>query len=403
MKTLEEFQDIQKGVYDGANTVAPVEALRADVVFAPGGVDAVLEKISAEVRAHNTDISTKEGRAEIASLAYKVSRSKTALDDLGKNLVADWKSRAALVDADRRRVRERLDALRDEVRKPLTEWEDRERARVDGHEEALRVIESLATFDLDASSVEIAVRLARLNSVDFVGRDWQEFYKRANDAFSDAAANLEMARDQALKREAERARLEQLEREAAERAQRERDEKLKSEAAERARLLAEKKAQEDIERERAAAEAERKKIERAAAEAASRAEKERLAAEEKAKREAERARVAAEAERKKIERARVEAEVRAERAERDRMQAQKDAAAAAERAVAAERERAERARAVEEDAARKRASNEERRAEVETRAAEALASLFSSVTHELAHRIVVAVSSGDVPGVMMVY
>ena len=72
-----------------------LRVLTPAVVFVPGGVDKIIGQIEAEVRAVKTDISTKAGREAIGSLAYKVARSKTALDDMGKALAADWKARAA--------------------------------------------------------------------------------------------------------------------------------------------------------------------------------------------------------------------------------------------------------------------------------------------------------------------
>jgi hypothetical protein len=43
-------------------------------------------------------------------MAYKVARSKTALDDGGKKLVADLKQIPKKIDAERKRVRDPLDA-----------------------------------------------------------------------------------------------------------------------------------------------------------------------------------------------------------------------------------------------------------------------------------------------------
>ncbi|OCS62006.1 hypothetical protein BBZ50_02590 [Escherichia coli] len=47
------------------------------------------------------DITTAKGRKEIASLAYKVAQTKTYLDGLGKDLVAELKEIPKLIDANR--------------------------------------------------------------------------------------------------------------------------------------------------------------------------------------------------------------------------------------------------------------------------------------------------------------
>ena len=102
-------------------------------MFKDGGaqIDPILARIEAEVRSHAPDLSTDKGRKAIASLAYKVSQSKTALDNAGKSMTEAQKKEIAAVDAARKKIRDRLDALRDEARKPLTDWEAAEDARAE--------------------------------------------------------------------------------------------------------------------------------------------------------------------------------------------------------------------------------------------------------------------------------
>ena len=88
-----------------------------------------LKEIETEVMAVVPDISTTKGRKEIASLAFKVAKSKVVLEGLGKDLVSDWKIRASKVDESRKFAREFLDSLKDRVRQPLTDWELAEEAR----------------------------------------------------------------------------------------------------------------------------------------------------------------------------------------------------------------------------------------------------------------------------------
>jgi colicin import membrane protein len=59
-----------------------------------------------------------------------VTRSKTAIDDAGKKLNEEARAKINAVDAQRRKIREELDALAEEVRKPLTEWEKAEDQRI---------------------------------------------------------------------------------------------------------------------------------------------------------------------------------------------------------------------------------------------------------------------------------
>lgn len=134
-----------------ANELVVIEKSKAlDVFKSSNSVEDIISKIESEVNSFVNDVNTDKGRKEIKSLAYRVAQSKTYLDGLGKDLVAELKEIPKLIDANRKTVRDRLDALRDKVRQPLTEWEteqDRikaEQQMLAWHEEAL---EMNADFD----------------------------------------------------------------------------------------------------------------------------------------------------------------------------------------------------------------------------------------------------------------
>ena len=96
-------------------------------IFIENRVDSVLREIEKEALSFVPDLSTSSSRKEIASIARKVSKSKVILDNAGKELTADWKAQSKLVDASRKESRDFLDLLRDTVRKPLTDWEDKKK------------------------------------------------------------------------------------------------------------------------------------------------------------------------------------------------------------------------------------------------------------------------------------
>ena len=226
-------------------------------------LDQIIEAIEKEARSLVPDVSTRKGRDAIASMAHKVARSKTYIDNAGKDLVAELKALPKQIDESRRIVRERLDALKDEVRRPLTEWEaEQERIRVEEawnamHEEALVMNENI---DL----------------------------QRAIQFEADHEMALLMNKDFDREREEQRRQAEQ--------AQRERDERLKQEAAEQARRDAEAKHKAEIEaaaRREAEEKARAELAERQRVEAEQRAAREKQEAEERARREKEEA-VAAE-------------------------------------------------------------------------------------------------------------
>lgn len=118
-------------------TIVPQNALE---IFQCNKAEELISKIEAEARSIVPDLSTDKGRKAIASTARKVSTSKVALDNLGKDLVSEWKTKAKGVDAERKLIRNRLDALRDEVRQPLTDWENAEKEREVAEREAAELL-----------------------------------------------------------------------------------------------------------------------------------------------------------------------------------------------------------------------------------------------------------------------
>lgn len=185
--------------------LATVATLVPKVVFAPGGVDRLLTALETEVRTQAKallDISQPKNRKAITSLAYKVARSKTALDDMGKDLGAEWKRLAGLVDADRRSLRERLDALQTEVRAPLDRYEAEEEKRKAEHEAAIAAILAMGEVD-GLSSAEISERQWTVPSND--DRAWQEYAFRADAAITTVIERLAAAHEAAVQREAEAA------------------------------------------------------------------------------------------------------------------------------------------------------------------------------------------------------
>lgn len=107
-------------------------------------IKAILDQVEFEVKSFEHDMTNDARRKKTASLARKVASTKTYLDGLGKDLVSDWKAKANIVDGSRKKMRDRLDELKAEARKPLTEWEEEQKAieearRVEAEKEAIRV------------------------------------------------------------------------------------------------------------------------------------------------------------------------------------------------------------------------------------------------------------------------
>lgn len=96
-----------------------------EVFSGENGLNLYVEEARAIVLGFEHKLDTDAGRSKTKSLASKVSRLKTKLDGLGKDLVSDWKTKAKVVDNNRKAMRDQLDELKVIARQPLTDWEDK--------------------------------------------------------------------------------------------------------------------------------------------------------------------------------------------------------------------------------------------------------------------------------------
>lgn len=272
-------------------------------------VDPILAAIKKAVADFVPDVTTAKGRKEIASMAHNVAQSKTYLEGIGKKLADEYKDIPKKIDANRRRIKDELDALKDEVRRPLTEWEEAEKARVQGIKDRIESMrEALARSGDTSTAIALEIRTVESMAID------ESFAESAGDAAQVKDSVVRKLRNDfeaAVKYEAEQAELARLREEKAKREAEDRDRRIAEEAAAKARREAEEKAA------REKAEAERK----------------------------------AKEERDAADRRELELKLIAERAERERLEAIKRAEMEKEAAIEAERikaEMAERARLAEE-------------------------------------------------------
>lgn len=379
----------------------------AQAFATPSGIDVLIQRIKSEASAEVPDLTTKKGRDRIASLAYKVSKTKTLVDDFGKELVAEEKKRLALIDADRKKWRDECDKLRDEIRKPLTDWEQAEADRIQRHKDAIQKLRELSAPAMGTDSAAISGLIAQAEAVA-LGDHWQEFAAEAGKAKDETLAILRFNLQRRQQYESEQAELARLRAEAARREQEDADRRAAEAKAEAERLAAEREAQRIREaEERARREAEEAAAKaRADAEAAARAEREaaeraRIASEQaeaRAKAEAEAAKLREQdAERRRVEseeRAKRDAKEAAERAERDRVAA-----------VEAERQRAERQRIAEQEAAAKaqaeREANKEHMRRINREALDGI--VAAGISEEQGKALIKAIASGAVQHVSISY
>ncbi|HGA3034381.1 TPA: hypothetical protein ACIR5O_000857 [Klebsiella aerogenes] len=212
------------------------------------------------------------------------------IDNAGKDLVAELKALPKQIDESRRIVRERLDALKDEVRRPLTAWEaEQERIKAEEAMNALHTEALVMNEEFDrqrAAQIEADHEMALLMNDKF-DRDREEQLRLAEQAQRERDERLKQEAAEQARRDAEAKHKAEIE--AA--ARREAEVKARAELAERQRIEAEQRAAREkqeaearAEREKAAAvEAERLKAKQAEE---ARLAKEKRRSDEQAKREA---------------------------------------------------------------------------------------------------------------------
>jgi len=307
-------------------------------IYGVGKVNDYYEQARAEALSEVPDLTTVKGREAIASNAHKVSRSKTFVEKPGRAYLKYIKeTKCAAIEKELREFVDKMDALRDEVRKPLNDWDaeqarikaekeaaeaeaerirlaeiaarelqeqvdrdhelaiylyadylrEKEAARIAIHEQNIRWFNlRLENTDLDLHELKSTIESVKNKIVD---ASYEEFEERAQKVKESVLRSLGIALEDKQEREAH--------------AQKEREEQIAKEAAENARIAAEQAA---------AAEVERAKREKAEAEAAAKAAQERAEREKQEAIEAERQRVAA-----------VQAELNAEAARREKDTANK--------------------------------------------------------------------------------
>lgn len=240
-------------------SVIVVDQEHLQAFFSDGkNLDEVYGHIEKMAKGLVADISTKEGVSQIKSCARQIASAKTKIDNIGKQVVAELKELPKIIDANRRNFRERMEALQDEIRRPVTEIEERE-AEIDR-------IKAVHQQLISADSATIKQNIEAVKAIALTTEKWKESLEKATKAVTGEINALETMLKAAEKREEEARELEELRKKQEEAERIIRENRLKEEASRRAKEEAEAKAaaekarmeREKEEAERRAAEAERK-------------------------------------------------------------------------------------------------------------------------------------------------
>ena len=230
---------------ENSDLLIKIDTIKPEKLF-NGGLATILTKIEKKALSVTTSVDTAKDREDIRAMAYKIARSKTTLDGIGKQLVTDWKLKAKQVDIERKKCRDYLDELKERVRKPLTDWELAEKQRIERINAQLDWIKSVSDVPRHEKSITIQKIIDELKDYaidDFFG----EFKQDAEQCKKDALLRLELSLNESIKFESEQKELERLREEAAKREKEAYESRLKKEAAEKAKQEVEAQKREEIE------------------------------------------------------------------------------------------------------------------------------------------------------------
>lgn len=171
-------------------------------------IDKLIASVKAVAKAHVPDLSTATSRAKTKSVAFKVSQTKTEIIRQGKKLSEEARNLQKKVNTACNIIEEELDGIRDEVKKPVTDWEDQEAARLDALKLRFSALDA-GRADAHCPSEQIKSVLAEIEATD-IGEDWEEYQDEARLARDRAVKTLQQNLVISAQRETDALELEEL-------------------------------------------------------------------------------------------------------------------------------------------------------------------------------------------------
>lgn len=254
--------------------IALVEERPARILIGEVDPDAYVAALRASVEAKGLTPDTKTGLDQIKSEAHSIRTRKAAIDKTRTQLTEHWRNQTKKVNDAGKVITEKLDALIEEVRAPVTKWEEAEKTRKAEADRIIATLEAAKLIRFGETSATVQARLDEIRGMNLNDEVLGARLEMAEDLKAEAVGILQQAVTDLAAQEAQAAELERLRREKA-------DAEARAEQAEAQRIAE----QQRLEREKA----EQERIAKAAQEAADKARREAEQAADKARREAEEA------------------------------------------------------------------------------------------------------------------
>lgn len=202
-------------VEPGTDIIEAVSARPGIVLMDTEKFDQFYEKLAAKAPT-DVDITTGTGRDKVRSFAAEVRREKAAIDKARLSLTANWRDMTKQANDAGKVINERLEQLAIDVRKPLTEWEEAEKAREAEVDRIITLFRTARFVAMGEAADDIRERGTIIHNIAIDPEVFQDRADEAEREKKDTVDHLLAALAQAEKTEAAAAELEKLRQEKAE-------------------------------------------------------------------------------------------------------------------------------------------------------------------------------------------
>ncbi len=366
----EKIEDTEESTVTGSQELIVWEELNPVELFKENGLDSVLKEIDEKARSVITEgVETKKSRDNIRAIAAKVGKDKTFIQKIGTKNTEEYRSLTKISNTERDRGVAFLQDLQDDIRKPLTEYEDAEKKRITDADQSIEKLSECAVFTELSNSNGIKLRIDQLVTLyqnrdfsDFSEADQEKYNNRAEHIYDRTRAMLDKNLQEQIQNESDQKELQELRESQAAQAKKDEEDRIRQDAADKATKDAEEKAK-----------TERESSEKAAAD--------KLAAEEEKTR--------------RLEQDKKDAKDREDKAESDRITAEKKAEDDKKAAVQAEKDRVA--------ADKKREANKKHTAKINEESAKALTEALPDIFLHQSEMIINVIAAGEVTNITISY
>ena len=165
----------------------------------------VVEAIEQQAGSIVFDITTKAGQETCRKISATVAKAKTAIDNAGKTKKEEYTIFTKRIDSDRNLAKNRLQALQDAIRQPLTDMENAEKQRKEMLENRLNNLENyFDVYTVTSAAVGDAITALQNTLID---ESWEEYQSIAAAKKAQELDRLQALFAQAQQREADAAEL----------------------------------------------------------------------------------------------------------------------------------------------------------------------------------------------------